>query len=108
MNNKLDFKEEQFNEIVEDLRALLFGVKQQEYNNGDIKVYDYFLYKPESFDTMIYIKSLREIQKKDQFELDSLYDLIAYSMFKLHYYKTIRQTTLSKERSPMQGKPHEQ
>ena len=87
--HRLHFDEKAFDSICKELRELLFE-RGSQYNKKSL-VYDYFPFIPESFDTMLYIKTLRELNKEDQTDFDSLKDLIIYTMFKWYYFKKAKE-----------------
>ena len=80
--NNIGFTEDDFDKIVAILRTLLVE-KADEYNK-DFEVFDYFMYGDKSINTMLWIKTLRELDTTDG-STKNLVDLIIYSMFKIKW-----------------------
>lgn len=82
--NRNNFQEKDFLEIVDRLKKLLFE-KGLVYNRDSV-VYDYFYFGEASLDTMLWIKTLREMNKPyDSLSDENLIDLIIYAMFKIKW-----------------------
>lgn len=83
--DRLDFTEKDFDECVVELKALLFQ-RGEQYNNKS-QIFDYFPFGRVSFDQMLWVKTLREINNEDPKNFDSIQDLINYAFFKWVYFK---------------------
>jgi len=80
--NNHGFSVEDFDKITARLRALL-EEKADEYNKK-FEVFDYFPYGDKSLNTMLWIKTLRELDTTDGSD-KNLVDVIIYSMFKMKW-----------------------
>lgn len=83
--DRLDFTEKDFDECAEELKQLLFQ-RGEQYNRKS-KIFDYFPFGKASFDQMLWIKVVREINNEDPKNFETLKDLINYAFFKWVYFK---------------------
>jgi hypothetical protein len=88
------FSLEDFDKIASKLRKLL-EEKSDEYNK-EFEVFDYFIYGVKSINTMLWIKTLRELDTTDG-STKNLDDLVIYSMFKIKWLEKFKGLETVKE-----------
>ena len=94
--NRLDFTEEDFDVCIKELKQLLFQ-RGEQYNKESV-VFDYFPFGKISFDQMLWVKTLREMNNNDPFNFETIKDLINYAFFKWVYYKKLKSILEYKEK----------
>ncbi len=81
------FTPEDFDEIIDQVRTLR-EKKAKQYESKKISVHDYFCHGKKSYDQMLWVKVLREIQRKESSSnLDSLFDLLNYTVFAIDFHQ---------------------